>query len=103
MFGVIETGSKQYKVALGDKIKIEKIDGEVGQEVELDKVLLICKSDDDVQIGQPYLEGKKVTVKIIEQGKDKKKIVFKYKPKKRQRTKKGHRQYYTKVEVVDIK
>ena len=102
MFSVIETGGKQYKVSVGNKIKVEKIDGEVGSEVKFDKVLLIS-SDDDVKIGQPYIDGSEVSGKIVAQKRDKKKIVFKYKPKKRERTKNGHRQHYTEVEITNIK
>ena len=102
MFSVIETGGKQYKVSVGDKIKVEKIEGEAGSKIEFDKVLLLS-SDEGVKIGEPYVDKAKVTAEIISQKKDKKKIVFKYKPKKRERTKKGHRQPYTEVKITEIK
>ena len=97
MFSIIETGGKQYKVKEGDKIKVEKLDGEAGAEVIFDKVLLKVSDEDKVEIGQPYLKDVKVIGEIINQGRNKKLIVYKYKPKKRERTKKGHRQMFTEV------
>jgi len=97
MFSIIETGGKQYKVKEGDKIKVEKLDGEAGAEVIFDKVLLKVSDEDNVEIGQPYLKDVKVIGEITNQGRNKKLIVYKYKPKKRERTKKGHRQMFTEV------
>ena len=97
MFSIIETGGKQYKVKEGDKIKVEKLDGEAGTEVVFDKVLLKVSDEDKVEIGQPYLKDVKVIGEITNQGRNKKLIVYKYKPKKRERTKKGHRQMFTEV------
>ena len=97
MFSIIETGGKQYKVKEGDKIKVEKLDGEAGTEVVFDKVLLKMSDEDKVEIGQPYLKDVKVIGEITNQGRNKKLIVYKYKPKKRERTKKGHRQMFTEV------
>ena len=97
MFSIIETGGKQYKVKEGDKIKVEKLDGEAGTEVIFDKVLLKVSDEDNVEIGQPYLKDVKVIGEITNQGRNKKLIVYKYKPKKRERTKKGHRQMFTEV------
>ena len=97
MFSIIETGGKQYKVKEGDKIKVEKLDGEAGAEVIFDKVLLKVSDEDKVEIGQPYLKDVKVIGEITNQGRNKKLIVYKYKPKKRERTKKGHRQMFTEV------
>jgi len=102
MFSVIETGGKQYKVSVGDKIKIEKIDGEDGSEVSFDKVLLVS-SDKDTKIGQPYIDGAKVTGEVLSQGRSKKVISLRYKPKKRVRVKRGHRQHFTEIEIKDIK
>ena len=103
MFGIIETGGKQYKVAVGGKIKVEKLDAEEGKSVTFDKVLLVAASDADVKIGKPYIMGAKVMGEVLEQGKREKLIVFKYKPKKRYRKKKGHRQPFTEVKITDIK
>lgn len=101
MFAVIETGGKQYKVAIGDKIEIESLSGEIGSVVFFDKILL---TDDNgvVKIGQAYLPNVKVEAKILEQGRGDKKIVFRYHSKTRYRKKKGHRQNFTKVEVIRI-
>lgn len=98
---VIKTGGKQYIVKPGDKIKIEKIDKKEGEEIVLNEVLLAQK-DKDVLIGNPMLENIKVTGKIIQQGRGKKIIIFKYKPKKRYKKKRGHRQNFTLVEILKI-
>ena len=101
---VIETGGKQYKVSVGQKLKIEKLDQEPGTEFVFDKVLLLAEDDkDEVEVGSPYLKKVKVKAIIIETKKDKKKIVFKYHAKSRYRKKKGHRQQMTEVEILDIK
>lgn len=98
---VIKTGGKQYLVKEGDKIKIEKIEKKIGEEVVFDQVLLVEK-ENNLKIGTPFVEGAKVIGKVLEQGKAKKIIVFKYKPKKRYRKKQGHRQPYTLVEIQKI-
>lgn len=100
---VIKTGGKQYKVSKGDKVKIEKIQGEVGDKVEFDQVLLV--SDDKgakLTIGQPTIKDKKVEAKILEQGRESKVTVMKYKRKTRYRRKQGHRQLFTKVEITAV-
>lgn len=102
MFSIIETGGKQYKVKENDKIKVEKLDGEAGATVVFDKVLLQVSSDDNVEVGAPYIKDAKVIGEIVRQGRGKKLIVFKYKPKKRERTKKGHRQPFTEVAITSI-
>jgi large subunit ribosomal protein L21 len=99
---VIKTGGKQYLVQEGDKIKIEKIDKEVGEEIIFDEVLLLKNEKGEIKIGQPFLKDVKVIGKVLSQGKGKKIIVLKYKPKRRYRVKKGHRQKYTEVEIVKI-
>ena len=98
MYAIIETGGKQFKVAEGDVLKVELLHAEAGETVEIDKVLLVNK-DGQLTVGKPYVEGAKVTLKVEENGKGKKIIVFKYKAKKNYRKKKGHRQPYTKVTV----
>jgi large subunit ribosomal protein L21 len=100
-FAVIETGGKQYKVAVGDKIDIEKLGSENGSSVVFDKVLLIVDGE-DISLGAPYIKDAKVTGKVLENYRDKKKIVFKYHSKVRRRKKKGHRQEMTEVEIVKI-
>ncbi|HHE76433.1 MAG TPA: 50S ribosomal protein L21 [Candidatus Parcubacteria bacterium] len=101
MLAVIKTGGKQYIVKPGDKIKIEKINGEVGSEVKFNDVLLVDKNN-KVEIGSPALEKAEVIGKITKQGKGDKVIVFKYKPKTRYKKKTGHRQLYTEVEILKI-
>ncbi|MDK7721635.1 50S ribosomal protein L21 [Peptoniphilus lacrimalis] len=100
MYAVIETGGKQYRVCQGDKIKVEKLDIKEGEKVTFDKVLVI--SDNGIKVGKPYLEGAKVEGKVLLQSKDKKVVVYKYKAKKNQRSKKGHRQPFSLVEIENI-
>ncbi len=102
MFSVIETGGKQYEVAAGKKIKIEKIAGKEGETVVFDKVLLSALSEDEVKFGEPYVKGAKITAEIVKQGLGDKVIVFKFKPKKRHRKKRGHRQPFTEVKIIEI-
>lgn len=99
MFAVIKTGGKQYKVAEGDILTIEKLDKNE-DEVVFEKVLLVANGE--VKIGRPTVPGAKVTAKVLEEGKGKKKMVFRYKSKTRQHKKKGHRQPYTKVQILKI-
>lgn len=101
MFAVIVTGGKQYKVQEGDVLHIEKLEIEAGQALVLDEILLIEK-DGNVQIGKPTVAGAKVTAKVVDHGKAKKIIVFKYKAKKNYRRKNGHRQPYTKILIEKI-
>jgi len=101
MLAVIRTGGKQYLVSPGDKIKIEKLNKKEGAEVSFSEVLLLEKSK-KLEIGTPLLKGIKVTGKILKQDKAKKVIIFKYKPKKRYKVKKGHRQPFTQVEILKI-
>ncbi len=100
MYAVIETGGKQYRVSVGDKVKVEKLGLNEGDKVTFDKVLIV--SDSDVKVGKPYIEGAKVEGKVLKEAKDKKIIVYKYKSKKNERTKKGHRQPFTLVEIENI-
>jgi large subunit ribosomal protein L21 len=101
MLAVIKTGGKQYKVSPGQKIKIEKIETPVGQEVVFDEVLLI-ENDGKVEVGQPKLERAKVSGVVLKQDRDDKVVIFKYKSKKRYKVKRGHRQFYTEVEIKSI-
>lgn len=101
MYAIIRTGGKQYKVQEGDVICIEKLDNEVGSTVAFD-VLMLCDGE-NVKVGTPIVSGAAVNAEILEHGKDKKVIVFKYKPKKNIRKKQGHRQPYTKVKITSVK
>jgi len=101
-FAIIQTGGKQYRVAAGDKIKVEKLSAEGGENFIFDKVLLAA-NEKEIKIGTPYVEGAKVEAKILRQGKGDKKIVFRYHSKTRYRKKKGHRQQFTEVEILNLK
>lgn len=101
MYAIVRTGGKQYQVAPGERLRVERLAGEVGDTVELNDVLLVAEGD-DVKIGQPVLEGAKVTAKIVEQDKAKKVLVFKKKRRKGYRLKQGHRQHYTALEIKEI-
>ena len=101
MYAIIRTGGKQYKVEAGDVISIEKLDAEVGASVSFD-VLMLCDGE-NVRVGQPTVSGASVKAEVLEHGKAKKVIVFKYKPKKNYRKKQGHRQPYTKVKITEVK
>jgi large subunit ribosomal protein L21 len=98
---VIKTGGKQYIISPGDKIKIEKIEGDVEKEIEFPEVLLMEK-DNNLSIGEPIVKDAKVFGKILRQDKAKKIIIFKYKAKKRYKKKTGHRQEFTEVEITKI-
>ncbi len=101
MYAIFETGGKQYKVAEGENCTVEKLQGEASSEVIFEKVLLI-QDGDDVSVGTPYLEGAKISGRILSHGKGKKIIVFKYKSKKNYRKKQGHRQPFTLVKIEKI-
>ena len=101
MLAVIKTGGKQYLVSPGEKIKIEKLNKKEGAEVIFNEVLLMEKNK-KVEIGDPQVKGVKVTGKVLKQDKNKKVIIFKYKAKKRYQVKKGHRQPFTEVQIINI-
>jgi large subunit ribosomal protein L21 len=100
MYAVIKTGGKQYKVSEGDLLKVEKIEGEVGTTIELSEVLMV--GGEEVQIGTPLLPGAKVSARIVEQGKDKKILVFHSKRRKTYRKAYGHRQPITRLKITGI-
>ena len=100
MYAIIATGGKQYKVAEGDVIKVEKLGVEAGSEVVFDQVLVV--SGDDVKVGNPTVEGVTVTANVVKEGKSKKVIVYKYKRKTGYHKKNGHRQQYTQVKIEKI-
>ncbi|MBF0118259.1 MAG: 50S ribosomal protein L21 [Desulfobacterales bacterium] len=101
MYAVVASGGKQYKVEKGEIFKIEKIPGEKGAQVAFDKVLMFSDGE-NLKMGNPYLDDIAVEGHIIEQGKNKKIIIFKYKRKKRYRRKQGHRQCYTAIKIDKI-
>ncbi len=100
MYAIIQTGGKQYKVEVGDQVLVEKLESDVNAEVSFETLLVA--DDSGVKVGKPVLNGVVVRGKVLEHGKGKKVVVFKYKPKKDTRTKRGHRQPYTKVEILSI-
>ena len=100
MYAIVETGGKQVKVSVGDKIFVEKIDGEAGKEVTLDKVLFV--GGDKTAVGKPYVKGASVVAKVEKQGLSEKLTVYKYKSKANERKKQGHRQPYTCLVIESI-
>ena len=101
MYAVFKTGGKQYRAATGDVIKVEKIEAEKGSTVELDQVLMVGEGD-DAKIGAPFLEGTKVTAKVVDHGRREKIKVIKFKRRKNHRKQMGHRQYFTQIEITGI-
>ena len=102
MYAVIVTGGKQYRVSEGDVIYVEKLNAEVDSTVEISDVLVVSKDNGEVVVGKPVVDGAKVVAKVLNQGKAKKIIVFKYKRKLDYRKKQGHRQPYTKLMIEKI-
>ncbi len=101
MFAIIQTGGKQYKVTEGQTLDVEKLNRAVGDKVEFD--VLLVSDGDNTKTGSPKLNDVKCVAEVIAHGKDDKIVVFKYKAKKNERTKKGHRQPFTRVKITSIK
>ena len=101
MYAIVKTGGKQYKVAQGDVLFVEKLEANEGDVVTLDQVLAVA-GENGLTVGAPVVEGATVTAKVVAQGKAKKVIVYKYKAKKDYRRKQGHRQPYTKLVIASI-
>jgi large subunit ribosomal protein L21 len=101
MFAVLKTGGKQYKVSEGDLVRVEKLAGDVGEEVSLTQVLMVG-SEDDLKIGAPYVDGCSVTGVVTKQFRDKKVLIFKFKRRKKYRRKNGHRQSLTELKITSI-
>ena len=100
-YAIIETGGKQYRVSPGDVLEVERLDTPPGDTIQIEKVLLV-NVDDRVTVGRPLVEGARVTAMVEDEGKGKKIIVFKYKPKVRYRRKIGHRQLYSRIAIQEI-
>jgi large subunit ribosomal protein L21 len=100
VYAVVETGGKQLRVTVGQTVQVEKLPGEPGQEVVLDRVLLV--GGEQTVVGTPWVPGARVVARIVEQGRARKVVVFKYKPKVRYRRKRGHRQPYTALRIERI-
>src|SRR5690554_2419070 len=101
MYAIIDTGGKQYRVQEGDTLYVEKLDASAGDTITLENVLAVSK-EGSLTVGNPLVNGAKVDAKVVKQGKGKKIIIFKYKPKKDFRKKQGHRQPYTKLVIEKI-
>jgi large subunit ribosomal protein L21 len=101
VYAVIETGGRQYKVQEGQFVDVEKLPQVVGETIELDRVLLVSDGE-QVQVGRPIIEDAKVLATVAQQGKHRKVIIFKYRPRKRYRRKKGHRQPFTRLHIDKI-
>lgn len=97
-FAIIQTGGKQYRVEAGQKIQVEKLPAKTGDSVTFDKVLLVAEGD-KVEVGTPYVVGAKIIGTLAREGREKKKIVFRFHSKTRYRKKKGHRQPFSEVEI----
>jgi len=101
MYAVIKTGGKQYKVSAGDYLKVEKLDGDVGSKVVIDKILMLADGD-DVTIGSPLVAGAKVNATVLSHGKGDKVMIFKFNRRKHYRKTQGHRQSFTEIKIEDI-
>ena len=101
MYAVIKTGGKQYKVTAGDKLKVEKLAGEVGSKVVLDKILMLADGD-AITIGSPLVAGAKVNATVVSHGRGDKVMIFKFRRRKHYRKTQGHRQSYTEILIEDV-
>ena len=101
MYAVIQTGGKQYRVQPGETVQVEKLDVEVGKTVEFDEVLLVADGE-NIRLGTPHVAGAKVVAEVVDQGRDKKILVYKYRRRKAWHRKQGHRQPFTALKVTEI-
>jgi large subunit ribosomal protein L21 len=101
MYAVVQTGGKQYRVAEGDTIRVEKLVADEGASIELDKVLMVTDGD-DVKVGAPYVDGGKVTATVTSHGRGKKVKIIKFRRRKHHMKRQGHRQWYTELQVTGI-
>ena len=101
MYAVVETGGKQYRVAVGEQLRVEKLPGMTGDVIDLPRVLAVIQGE-DVKIGNPLLEGASVKAEVMAHGRDKKIRIFKMKRRKKYRRTQGHRQAYTQLKVTEI-
>ncbi len=101
MYAIVESGGRQYRAEEGHSFSVEKLPYEVGEQIELENVLLLADGD-AIKVGQPQVEGVSVKATVVEQYRGKKIFVWKYKPKKRYRRRKGHRQSYTRLRIDEI-
>lgn len=102
MYAIMKTGGKQYKVGEGNIIKVEKLPAEVGDKITFEEIIFLTDGEGDVKIGDPHIAGAKVIAEVLEQGRDKKIVVYKYKKRKNYHKKQGHRQPFTKIKIEKI-
>lgn len=101
MYAIVESGGRQYRAEVGHTFSVEKLPYEVGEQIEMDNVLLVA-DDGEINVGRPYIDGVSVKATIVEQYKGKKIFVWKYRPRKRYRRRQGHRQQYTRLRIDEI-
>ncbi len=101
MYAVIKTGGKQYRVTEGQTLRVEKLESEVGANIDLAEVLMVANGD-DIKIGAPFIEGGKVTATVKSHGRDDKVTIIKFKRRKHHMKRQGHRQYYTELQITGI-
>jgi len=101
MYAVIETGGKQYRVAEGDKVRVEKLDAETGASINIDKVLMIA-NDGQVRLGKPFIDGSKVTAEVTSHGRNEKVKIIKFRRRKHHMKRQGHRQWFTELTITGI-
>ncbi|MBI2864194.1 MAG: 50S ribosomal protein L21 [Chloroflexi bacterium] len=101
MYAIVQTGGKQFRVSVGQVIDVEHLPVQIGDTVELDRVLLVA-GEGQVKVGQPVVEGAKIVAQVVRQGRAPKIVVFKYKPKTRYRRTQGHRQLFTSLAIKKI-
>lgn len=100
MYAIVESGGRQYRAEVGHTFSVEKLPYEVGEQIEMNVLLL--SNDDDIRVGQPLVDGASVTATVVDQYKGKKIFVWKYRPRKRYRRRQGHRQEYTRLRIDEI-
>ena len=101
MYAVFKLGGTQHRASVGDMLKVQKVDGEVGQTLEIEEVLLVRK-DEDSLVGAPHVSGARVLAEIVGQGRHKKVLIQKFKRRKKYRRKLGHRQHFTQIRITDV-
>ena len=101
MYAIFEAGGRQHRAAANMTVKMDRLDAETGDVVEFDKVLAVFDGE-EARIGAPYLEGVRVVGRVVQQGRDRKIHVFKYKPKKHYKRARGHRQHFTQIQITEI-
>jgi len=102
MYAIVEVGGRQHMMEPNRVVKVDKLDGEHGDQIQLDKVLAIHDDEGEIRVGTPYLEAASVTARVVQQGRDPKIMVVKYKAKKHYRRRRGHRQPFTALQIMEI-